>query len=349
MSEKILKNIQIWVWIITIFLLFCVLNILDFIFVPIVASFFLLILFRWVYMSVEKYFQKRYLSIFVTVFIFLAFISIIWVVLFTQAKWFFENTSNFSKWFDKFFDLASLLLEYSWVEISNDYITFDYIESLFWKLDLSLIWKNIYKSVSWFFSLFWTIIVLLLFIFLERKDFKQKARILFDVKWFKITQKIFSKIWTDLNTYFSTKFFLALLNATVATIIMSLFKLDFAFTFGLLVFFMDFIPIIWVIIALWLPFLYSLVTFDSFWASVSMIICLYIPQIVTWNFIEPKIMWEKLNLSTVVIVISLLFWSSFWWVIWAFLAIPIMATLNIILSKIESTKFISVLLSKNWK
>ena len=297
-KETYLKNIQIWVWCIILFLGFYILSIWEFIFVPLIVSFFLLILFTWIQSFLKKYLKNGFLSGLVTFLIFLGFILLIWFILFTQAKWFFDNSEKFLQGFTKIFDSIDEWFSYFWVS-TKDYLTFDYLNSLLSKINFSSIWKNIFSTFSSILSL--------------------------------------------------TKFFLALFNALVATIIMSLFGLEFALTFGLVVFFMDFIPIVWAIIALWLPFLYSLVTFDSIGASFFMLICLYIPQIITWNFVEPKFMWERLNLSTLVIIISLLFWWQLWWVMWAFLATPIMAVLNIILSKTPQTKNISILLSKSKK
>ena len=223
-----------------------------------------------------------------------------------------------------------------------------YLRWLLTKINFSAIWKNVYSFTTWTISLFLTILVLLFFMILERNDFKKKIKYNFDSKITRKVQNIYEKVSSDLNLYFSTKFFLALFNGVVATIIMSLFWLDFALTFWLIVFIMDFIPIVWALIALWLPFLYSLVVFDSIWSSFLMLFSMYVPQIVTGNFVEPKIMWDILNISYIVFVLALLFWTQFWWIIWAFLATPIMVTINIILSKFEATKFISVLLSKDW-
>ena len=145
---------------------------------------------------------------------------------------------------------------------------------------------------------------------LERNDFKKKIKYNFDSKITRKVQNIYEKVSSDLNLYFSTKFFLALFNGVVATIIMSFFWLDFALTFWLIVFVMDFIPIVWALIALWLPFLYSLVIFDNVWTSLLMLLSMYIPQIVTWNFVEPKIMWDRLNISYIVFCFSFAFLDS---------------------------------------
>jgi predicted PurR-regulated permease PerM len=48
-----------------------------------------------------------------------------------------------------------------------------------------------------------------------------------------------------------------------------------------------------------------------------------------------------------VIMISLIFWSGMWWIVWAFLAVPLMASINIVLAQFKTTKPIAIMLSKN--
>ena len=150
-----------------------------------------------------------------------------------------------------------------------------------------------------------------------------------------------------MNTFFLSKFSLALLNATVSVIILNIFGLEYALMFGLLVFLLDFIPAIGGIIALALPFLYSFVQFDSGVTSMILLVCLFIPQFISGNIIEPKIMGDRLNLSSFVILVALIFWSSIWGIAGAFLAVPLMASINIVLAQFQTTKPLAILMSKN--
>lgn len=83
--------------------------------------------------------------------------------------------------------------------------------------------------------------------------------------------------------------------------------------------------------------------------SFLLLFCMLIPQTLTGNFLEPKIMGNRLNLSPFMIIISLMFWASFWGIIGAFLAVPIMTTINIVLAKFETTRPLAILFSKNGK
>lgn len=346
-DSLVLKTIMVWVIIITSYLFFYLLYIWDFIFVPLVASIFVLISFNWIYLFFEKFFKNKFVSVFLTLWVFILFFVLTWYILSNQVWNFIKDSPKIIDWFQNF--LVSLeKISWNFDLDLKKYFDFNNLKSIL--LKFSFVWKNIFWSFMWFLGLTFTILVMFGFLFFERKDFRNKAKFLFDTKWEKKLVNIYDRIQSDLNVYFSAKFFLALTNAVIATFIMYMFWLDFALTFGLIVFIMDFIPIVWALIALWLPFLYSFVdnNFDIS-RSFIMLICLYIPQLITWNIIEPKIMWERLNISSIFLVISLLFWSQLWWIMWAFLATPIIVALNIAFSKFEATKFISIILSKKFK
>jgi predicted PurR-regulated permease PerM len=94
--------------------------------------------------------------------------------------------------------------------------------------------------------------------------------------------------------------------------------------------------------------LFSFTIFDSTLTSVLLLLALLIPQTITWNVIEPKLIWTRLNLSGFFILLALIFWWSLWWLVWAFLAVPLMTSINIILAKFEKTKKIAIMLSEKW-
>lgn len=342
-----LKKINVALYTIIAFLGFYLLYIGKFIFIPLVISFFLLVLFTWMYRFFYKYVKKRYISIVLSFFVFILFFFSVWYIVSTQAWSFMENTWKFTQGFESIILYLKTNLDAKVGINLDNYLNLDYFKSLIAKIDFSSLWKSFLGTITSIFSFVATTFIFLMFIFIERHEFKQKFSYMLDNKWTTKLNNIYKKIYHDLNTYFISKFFLALFNGIVAIIIMSLFWLDFALTFWLLVFIFDFVPAVWAIIALGLPFLYSLVTFGSIPMSLFMLLCLNIPQFVTGNFVEPKIMWDRLNLSWFILIIALLFWWAFWGIIGAFLATPIMATINIILSRFESTKAIAIFFSKN--
>ena len=63
------------------------------------------------------------------------------------------------------------------------------------------------------------------------------------------------------------------------------------------------------------------------------------------NVVEPKVMSFSLNLSALVILISLIFWGWLWGIWGLFLAVPFTVTLKIVFENIEPLRPISVLMS----
>lgn len=207
--------------------------------------------------------------------------------------------------------------------------------------------------VSWFTSIFSKMGIILfyvMFILLEYRFFKDKLYLMIVNN----SQKIhiietLEKIKTDVKSYFVIKTIVSFFTALFSYIIMVTFWLDFAIFWSMLVFILNFIPNVWSIIAVLFPSLLSLVQpWFTLYDSVFMVSWLIWVQIMMWNIIEPKFMWNRLNLSPLVIIISLWFWWALWWIVGMLLSVPIMVIINIILAKIPVTKPIAILLSEKW-
>jgi predicted PurR-regulated permease PerM len=63
------------------------------------------------------------------------------------------------------------------------------------------------------------------------------------------------------------------------------------------------------------------------------------------SFIEPRILGNKLNLSPLLLIFSLVFWGWMWGIVGMLLSVPVMSMIKIILSKFESTNPIAILMS----
>ena len=73
------------------------------------------------------------------------------------------------------------------------------------------------------------------------------------------------------------------------------------------------------------------------------------PKIVIGNVLEPRMMGKSLNLSSLVVIISLAVWGSIWGVTGMFLSVPITVLLMIVLAEFPQTRPIAILLSADGK
>jgi predicted PurR-regulated permease PerM len=62
------------------------------------------------------------------------------------------------------------------------------------------------------------------------------------------------------------------------------------------------------------------------------------------SFIEPRILGRELNLSPLVVVVSVVVWAGLWGVVGGFLAVPLTAAMQIILASNDTTRPIAVML-----
>ena len=72
---------------------------------------------------------------------------------------------------------------------------------------------------------------------------------------------------------------------------------------------------------------------------------LMVMQFVMGNVIEPQIMGKRMDLSPIVILLSLIFWGWLWGVVGMFLAVPITSALKIIFDSIPALKPVAAAMS----
>ena len=82
-----------------------------------------------------------------------------------------------------------------------------------------------------------------------------------------------------------------------------------------------------------MPFIYVLVLVGSI-------------QLFVGNLLEPKMMGNSLNISSLVVILSLSVWGVIWGVVGMVLSVPITVMMIIVFSNIEGAKKIAILLSE---
>lgn len=190
------------------------------------------------------------------------------------------------------------------------------------------------------------IIIYVLFLLIEYKKIPQKLeRITAKGKNYSRTVDILKAISQDLNAYFKIKASASVITGLLSYLVLLAFNIDFAAFWALLIFLLNFIPTVGSIIATAFPVLVALVQFSGGYQFFAIGGILVFIQILIGSIVEPRFQGNTLNISPLVIILSLAFWATIWGVLGALLCIPIMAILNIILSKFKSTQWISLLIS----
>lgn len=223
-----------------------------------------------------------------------------------------------------------------------------FMESVVKNLSVQGLLVNIYGVFTTITSSAVLIALYVAFLFVEQQYFRNKINALFPKAGHReLVDSILDHIIHDMQTYMGIKTLLSLMTSIASWMVMKFVGLDFAEFWALLIFFLNFIPNIGAIIATAFPAVLAIVQFETWLPFLSITIGLSVIQFVVGNLLEPKFLSKSLNLSPLVILISLGLWGSIWGILGMFLSVPITVMLMIIFAHFESTRTIAVMLSKD--
>lgn len=186
-----------------------------------------------------------------------------------------------------------------------------------------------------------------LFLLLEGHTFPAKIRALVsDGERQKNLQATLRRIGFQIQKYLALK---TLTSAAVGALcygVLAVMGVDFAGFWGVLTFALNYVPYIGSFFAVLFPALLSLLQFGSFAPFAVTTALLLSAQFFVGNLFEPRLMGHSLNLSPLVILLSLTVWGAMWGVIGMFLGVPLMVALMIVLAEFDKTRPIAILLSQ---
>lgn len=145
----------------------------------------------------------------------------------------------------------------------------------------------------------------------------------------------FQEASQDVNRYVAIVGGAGLLQAIANVILLAVLGVDFAVTWGVLFFFLNFIPAFGFILALIPP---AIVAFlESGWKiALAVVVGYVVINFVGDNIIKPKFMKKSLDISILLIILSLIFWSWVLGSVGAVLAVPITLAVKNLLQQIAS-------------
>lgn len=237
---------------------------------------------------------------------------------------------------------ALLVRFYEWVDLG----TAPTIDQLVSKINLGTVassFAGLATSITGYLGL---ILVYLLFLILEQGTFERKlARLVPDEEHRNSAVELVHRVGNDIRSYIWIKTVLGVVGAVLSYAVLWAFGVDFAPFWAFLIFLLYYIPTFGSIVSVFFPALITLLQFDSLTPFLVVTPVLAGIQILLGNVVETAMMGKTLNLSPLVIMLSLVLWGQIWGVVGMFLAIPMMILLTIILAKFDTTRPLAVLLS----
>jgi predicted PurR-regulated permease PerM len=222
------------------------------------------------------------------------------------------------------------------------------LDQLFSQLDLSALLSQLALTLANIIGNTGLVLAYLFFIFVEQRFFRQKMRALFpQEKQHRDMFELLARIDRDVRTYIGLKTLVSLLTAMLSFIVMWFVGLDFASFWALLIFLLNYIPNIGSLIATLLPSILALVQFPTLQPFAIVAGGVTAIQLTVANILEPRLMGQSLNLSPLVIILSLVLWGALWGIVGMFMCVPLTVIIMIILAQFKQTRPIAVLLSRD--
>ena len=148
----------------------------------------------------------------------------------------------------------------------------------------------------------------------------------------------------DIQRFLAIKTAISLITGFLAGLLCWAVGLDFYILWGILAFFLNFIPVIGSIIAGVPPTILAILVAD--FPSALLIAGGYLLiNNFLGNFLEPMLVGRRFGISTLVIIISVVFWGWLWGPIGMLLAVPLTMVVKVILESSDEFRWIGVAIS----
>ncbi len=188
-----------------------------------------------------------------------------------------------------------------------------------------------------------TLLILLTVIFLliESSDLPAKLHLILDNP--EHSYRHFERFLTTIKHYMLIKTATSILTGVLVSTMLWTLGVDFPLLWGLVAFFLNYVPNIGSLIAAVPAILLALVQLgvaSTLWVAMGYMVI----NNLVGNIVEPRFMGRELGLSPLVVFLSLVFWGWVLGTIGMFLSVPLTMTLKIALDSNDRARWISILL-----
>ncbi|WP_170381077.1 AI-2E family transporter [Ruegeria atlantica] len=267
----------------------------------------------------------------------LAGLFVIMYILGSQATQFARTIGTYEDQFDDTVNRVTGL-------VGNDVTKF--IRDNLINIDMSYVARVLLGSATSLLNQFFLISLYVAFLMAERLAFRKKIQLAAgDPKAGIEFAAILDAISFSLQRYVGVKTLISLITAGISYSVFKVLGLEFAETWAVLTFALNFIPSIGSIIAVIFPSMIALVQFESIGPFLVIILGCGTIQFLIGNFLDPAFLGRSLNMSTFLVILALMFWTTIWGLIGAFLSVPLTVCILIVFSHIPALRPIAILMS----
>ena len=233
----------------------------------------------------------------------------------------------------------------------NETFNIDLLDSLkvyFQDYDFGSAAFSLFNYSSGLVGTVFMMIVYTIFIFIEETSFRKKLKKAFsDTQKFEDTYRMIEKVERSVSKYLVLKTLICLSTGILSYIVLFAVGVDFPVFWAFLIFLLNYIPILGSYVATALPVLFSFLQFGEFGPGLLVLLFVGAIQVVIGNFVDPRVMGNSVNLSPLVIILSLALWGAIWGIVGMFLSVPLMVIVVVAFSKMPRFRPIAILMTGN--
>ncbi|PYE80356.1 putative PurR-regulated permease PerM [Winogradskyella epiphytica] len=157
--------------------------------------------------------------------------------------------------------------------------------------------------------------------------------------------KAFMKIEKDLIKFIKVKFLVSALTGLFTGLMCVFFDVSFPIFWGLFAFAINFVQMVGSFISVICLSIFAFVELDPTSTLFFFILSISLVQVVFGAILEPIFMGKSFSINIIAVLVMLMFWGFLWGIPGLIMAIPITVFIKIILEQFEGTKVIAELLS----
>ena len=334
------RTTNILLLVIVVPLVFYLLKILSFIFIPLVFSMFIALLFLPLMRWLGKYKVPKFVSIIIIVLLISGGLKLGIELIQLSSKQIMASDSDFFAKAEVKLSAAKFYLE------ENFGMTFQKNENIIVQLFKR---DNIGTTVDFLRKFLTSILMTTFFVVLWLAESINVHKLLNNtiLKQRHASIKTFMKIEKDLNTFIKVKVLVSLLTGIGTGLACLFFDVSFPIFWGLFAFVINFVQMVGSFATVILLSIFAFVELDPTSILFFFILTITGVQILFGAILEPIFMGKSFSINVIAVLVMLMFWGFLWGIPGLIMAIPITVFIKILLDQFPSTKIIASILSGN--
>ncbi|WP_299118099.1 AI-2E family transporter [uncultured Winogradskyella sp.] len=332
------RTTNILLLIIAIPIVFYLLKVLSFIFIPLIFSMFIALLF----LPLMRWFERRKIPKFVSIIVVLLLVAgglkIGIELIQLSSKEILANNGDFlQKAEPKIASLKDYLSDSFGFEFESKKNVF---AQFFQK-------ENIGSTIGFLRKFLTTLLMTAFFVVLWLAESINVHKLLNSTLLKKkyTSVKTFMKIEKDLIKFLKVKFLVSALTGLFTGLMCVFFDVSFPIFWGLFAFTINFVQMVGSFVSVVLLSIFAFVELDTTSILLFFILSITMVQVVFGAILEPIFMGKSFSINIIAVLVMLMFWGFLWGIPGLIMAIPITVFLKIIMEQFSSTKIIASLLS----